>query len=83
MDGKLTTDIATYLNVSSIATEQFLALATAYGMNFLAAVFTLALGIWLSRRASRLTGEWLSRLNRLDKTLVPIMAALVRLIGWR
>ena len=81
MDGKLTTDIATYLNVSSIATEQFLALATAYGMNFLAAVFTLALGIWLSRRASRLTGEWLSRLNRLDKTLVPIMATLVRYAG--
>ena len=54
MDGKLTTDIATYLNVSSVAIEQFLALATAYGMNFLAAIFTLALGIWLSRRASRL-----------------------------
>ena len=78
MDGKLTTDIATYLNVSSIATEQFLALATAYGMNFLAAVFTLALGIWLSRRASRLTGEWPSRLNRLDQTLVPLLAALGR-----
>ena len=81
MDGKPTTDIAAYFDLSDVAVEQFLELVTAYGLNFLAAVFTLFLGIWLSRRASRLTGEWLSRLNRLDKTLVPIMAALVRYAG--
>jgi|TARA_Y200000002_G_scaffold383220_1_gene404129 small conductance mechanosensitive channel len=81
MDGKPTTDIAAYFDLSDVAVEQFLGLVTAYGLNFLAAVFTLFLGIWLSRRASRLTGEWLSRLNRLDKTLVPIMAALVRYAG--
>ena len=61
MDGKPTTDIAAYFDLSDVAVEQFLGLVTAYGLNFLAAVFTLFLGIWLSRRASRLTGEWLSR----------------------
>ena len=58
-----------------------LTLVTAYGLNFVAALLTLIFGVWLSRKASRLTGEWLSRVDRLDRTLVPIMAALVRYAG--
>ena len=70
-----------YINMSGDAAEQILALVTAYGLDFVAAILTLIFGIWLSRRASRLTADWLSRVDRLDRTLVPIMAALVRYAG--
>ena len=81
MDSNPTESIMSYIDMSGDAAEQILTLVTAYGLDFVAAILTLIFGIWLSRRASRLTGEWLSRLNRLDKTLVPIMAALVRYAG--
>ena len=78
MDSNPVDSIMAYLNISGGATEQLLTLVTAYGLNFVAALLTLIFGVWLSRKASRLTGEWLSRVDRLDRTLVPIMAALVR-----
>ena len=81
MDSNPVDSIMAYLNISGGATEQLLTLVTAYGLNFVAALLTLIFGVWLSRKASRLTGEWLSRVDRLDRTLVPIMAALVRYAG--
>ena len=81
MDSNPADSIMAYLNISGGATEQLLTLVTAYGLNFVAALLTLIFGVWLSRRASRLIGDWLSRVNRLDRTLVPIMAALVRYAG--
>ena len=76
-----TESIMSYIDMSGDAAEQILALVTAYGLDFVAAILTLIFGIWLSRRASRLTADWLSRVDRLDRTLVPIMAALVRYAG--
>ena len=81
MDSKPTESIMSYIDMSGDAAEQILALVTAYGLDFVAAILTLIFGIWLSRRASRLTADWLSRVDRLDRTLVPIMAALVRYAG--
>ena len=81
MDSNLTESIMSYIDMSGDAAEQILALVTAYGLDFVAAILTLIFGIWLSRRASRLTADWLSRVDRLDRTLVPIMAALVRYAG--
>ena len=81
MDSNPADSIMAYLNISGGATEQLLTLVTAYGLNFVAALLTLIFGVWLSRRASRLIGDWLSRVDRLDRTLVPIMAALVRYAG--
>ena len=81
MDNNPTESIMSYIDMSGDAAEQILALVTAYGLDFVAAILTLIFGIWLSRRASRLTADWLSRVDRLDRTLVPIMAALVRYAG--
>ena len=81
MDSNPTESIMSYIDMSGDAAEQLLALVTAYGLDFVAAILTLIFGIWLSRRASRLTADWLSRVDRLDRTLVPIMAALVRYAG--
>ena len=81
MDSNPTESIMSYIDMSGDAAEQILALVTAYGLDFVAAILTLIFGIWLSRRASRLTADWLSRVDRLDRTLVPIIAALVRYAG--
>ena len=81
MDSNPTESIMSYIDMSGDAAEQILALVTAYGLDFVAAILTLTFGIWLSRKASRLTADWLSRVDRLDRTLVPIMAALVRYAG--
>ena len=81
MDSNPTESIMSYIDMSGDAAEQVLALVTAYGLDFVAAILTLIFGIWLSRRASRLTADWLSRVDRLERTLVPIMAALVRYAG--
>lgn len=81
MDSNPTESIMSYIDMSGDAAEQILALVTAYGLDFVAAILTLIFGIWLSRRVSRLTADWLSRVDRLDRTLVPIMAALVRYAG--
>lgn len=66
------------LGLSGLVTEQTLTLATEYGLNFLAALITIIIGVWASRRASQVVRDWLTRSSRIDKTLAPIMAALVR-----
>ena len=66
------------LGLSSLLTDQTLTLATEYGLNLLAALITIIIGIWAARRTSGLIREWLSRSNRIDQTLTPILAALVR-----
>ena len=81
MENNPTESIMSYINMSGDAAEQILALLTAYGLDFVAAILTLIFGVWLSRRTSRLTADWLSRVDRLDRTLVPIIAALVRYAG--
>jgi hypothetical protein len=41
------------LGLSGLVTEQTLTLATEYGLNFLAALITIIIGVWASRRASQ------------------------------
>ena len=66
------------LGLSALLTEQTLTLATEYGLNFLAALLTIIIGVWASRRASAVIRDWLTKSSRIDKTLAPILAALVR-----
>ena len=66
------------LGLSSLLTDQTLTLATEYGLNFLAALITIIIGVWASRRASKVVREWMTRSSRIDRTLAPILAALVR-----
>jgi small conductance mechanosensitive channel len=70
--------ISNELGLSSLLTDQTLTLATEYGLNFLAALFTIIIGVWASRRASKVVRDWLTRSSRIDRTLAPILAALVR-----
>jgi len=70
--------ISDELGLSSLLTDQTLTLATEYGLNFLAALFTIIIGVWASRRASKVVRDWLTRSSRIDRTLAPILAALVR-----
>jgi small conductance mechanosensitive channel len=70
--------ISDELGLSRLLTDQTLTLATEYGLNFLAALVTIIIGVWASRRASKVVRDWLTRSNRIDRTLAPILAALVR-----
>ncbi|MGC6454336.1 MAG: mechanosensitive ion channel family protein [Candidatus Puniceispirillaceae bacterium] len=70
--------ISNGMGLGDVITEQTLALATEYGLNLLAALATIIIGIWASRRFSSLLRDWLGKSTRIDRTLAPIMAALVR-----
>ena len=70
--------ISDEIGLSALLTEQTLALAADYGLNFLAALFTVFIGIWASRRTSAVLRDWLTSSSRIDRTLAPILAALVR-----
>ena len=70
--------ISDELGLSRLLTDQTLTLATEYGLNFLAALITVIIGVWASRRASKVVRDWLTRSDRIDRTLAPILAALVR-----
>jgi small conductance mechanosensitive channel len=70
--------ISDELGLSHLLTNQTLTLATEYGLNFLAALITIIIGVWASRRASKVVRDWLTRSDRIDRTLAPILAALVR-----
>ena len=66
------------MGLGSLVTEQTLALAAEYGLNLFAALLTIIIGIWAARRFSSLVRDWLNRSSRIDRTLAPILAALVR-----
>ena len=66
------------LGLGGLLTDQTLTLATEYGLNLLAALITIIIGIWAARRTSGLLRDWLSRSSRIDQTLTPILAALVK-----
>jgi len=48
------------------------------GMNIVAAILTLVIGWWLSKRLSRWTHSALDRVHHFDETLKPLIASLVR-----
>ena len=52
-----------------------------FSTQLLAGILTLIIGFWLAGRAGRLTRESLSKIGRLDNTIVPLLGALVRYAG--
>jgi len=66
------------IGLGDLVTEQTIALATEYGLNLIAALITIIIGIWAARRFSGLVRDWLNRSSRIDRTLAPILAALVK-----
>ena len=69
------------LGIDEVLTQQSINLIVDYGLNLIAGIVTLAIGIWLSRKAGSTTRNWLNRIDRLDPTLVPMLGALVRYAG--
>ena len=65
------------LGIDEVLTQQSINLIVDYGLNLIAGIVTLAIGIWLSRKAGLTTRNWLNRIDRLDPTLVPMLGALV------
>jgi small conductance mechanosensitive channel len=65
----------------ALLNQQNLELLMGYFTQIFAGIFTLFVGFWLSSRASRLTINSLSKIDRLDSTLVPLLGSLVRYAG--
>ncbi len=81
MNELLIDEIGDKLGISGILTQQSINLVLDYGFNLFAGIVTLTIGIWLSRKAGAATRKWLTRIDRLDPTLVPMLGALVRYAG--
>ena len=81
MNELLIDEIGDKLGISGIMTQQSINLVLDYGFNLIAGIVTLTIGIWLSRKAGSATRSWLTRIDRLDPTLVPMLGALVRYAG--
>ena len=81
MDELSIAKIGDKLGINGLLTQQSINLIVDYGLNLIAGIVTLTVGIWLSRKAGSATRNWLTRIDRLDPTLVPMLSALVRYSG--
>ena len=68
------------INLTSLTEKNFDVLL-GFSTQLLAGIITLIIGFWLASRAGRLTRESLSKIGRLDNTIVPLLGALVRYAG--
>ena len=73
--------LTTQLGIADLVTEQSVSFVAGTAINLLAGILTIGIGIWLSRKAGAMTRAWLSRFDRIDKTLIPTLGALVRYSG--
>jgi len=73
--------LTTKLGIADLLTEQSVNIATSYTLNLLAGILTVIIGIYLSRKAGRVTRNSLEKVSRIDPTLVPMLAAIVRYGG--
>ena len=56
-------------------------LMLAFATKLLAGIVTIIIGFWLAGRASRLLVDSISKIDRIDKTILPMIGALVRYAG--
>ena len=56
-------------------------LLLAFATKILAGILTIIIGFWLAGRASRLVVDSISKIERIDKTIMPMIGALVRYAG--
>jgi len=69
-----------FLNISWLDAQNF-DLLLGFSTQLLAGILTLLVGFWLAGRAGRFTVDSLSKIERLDNTVVPLLGALVRYAG--
>ena len=70
------------LGEMSVFSQELLAIALSSSVNILAGLGTIIIGFWLSSKASSIVREQMSTLQRVDKTLAPILASIIRYAGF-
>ena len=72
----------TSLDEMSVFSQELLAIALNSSVNILAGLGTIIIGFWLSSKASSIVRKQMSTLQRVDKTLAPILASIIRYAGF-
>ena len=72
----------TSLGEMSVFSQELLAIALSSSVNILAGLGTIIIGFWLSSKASSIVRKQMSTLQRVDKTLAPILASIIRYAGF-
>ena len=73
----ITNNLFSFDLVSQYGTDFVLSLS----MQVIAGILTIFIGFWLSGRAGRLVTKALSKIDQIDKTIIPMIGALVRYAG--
>ena len=66
----------------SVFSQELLAIALSSSVNILSGLGTIIIGFWLSSKASSMVRKQMSTLQRVDKTLAPILASIIRYAGF-
>ncbi len=74
--------LETSLGEMSVFSQELLAIALSSSVNILAGLGTIIIGFWLSSKASSMVRKQMSTLQRVDKTLAPILASTIRYAGF-
>ena len=74
--------LETSLDEMSVFSQELLAIALSSSVNILAGLGTIIIGFWLSSKASGMVRKQMSTLQRVDKTLGPILASIIRYAGF-
>ena len=74
--------LETSLGEMSVFSQEILAIALTSSVNILAGLGTIIIGFWLSSKASSMVRKQMSTLQRVDKTLAPILASIIRYAGF-
>ena len=74
--------LETSLGEMSVFSQELLAIALSSSVNILAGLGTIIIGFWLSSKASSMVRKQISTLQRVDKTLAPILASIIRYAGF-
>jgi len=72
----------TSLGEMSLLSQELFTIALNSSVNVLAGVGTIIIGFWLSGKASGMVRKRMSTLPRADKTLIPILASIIRYAGF-
>ena len=74
--------LETSLDEMSVFSQELLTIALSSSVNILAGLGTIIIGFWLSSKASGMVRKQMSTLQRVDKTLAPILASIIRYAGF-
>ena len=74
--------LETSLGEMSLLSQELFAIALSSSVNILAGIGTVIIGFWLSGKASGMLRKRMATLPRADKTLIPILASIIRYAGF-